>query len=187
MKNSKIYLGGDILKGGSSLLREKEYEILEKHGFTNIYSPIRQKDINDKKAVDAESNKTLCDRIVLKDTEHILESSIVIMDVDNDSVGSSVEMGQIYQFNWFHDKLIEILDNSESSADVVDELLHLLSKYPRKTVYCHTSDIRHTDIPEKSVERSFSINQYLRGVCRAVSTNDIITFDEIIKELGGKI
>lgn len=183
MKNSKIYLGGDILKGGASLLREKEYNTLEKLGFTNIYSPIKQKDINDKKAVDAISNKTLCDRIVRKDTKNILESDIIIMDVDNDSVGSAVEMGQIYQFNWFHDKLTEILDNSESSADVVDELLHLLSKYPRKKVYCHTSDIRHTNIPEVSVERSFSINQYLRGVCRGASGSDIKTFDEIIEEL----
>lgn len=175
-----LYLLGDMLKRGSILMRESEAKKLREMGF-ELYSAIEQKDINDKKQQTVESNNKLAERIVAKDSEAIRKSDLIIAEIDNNNVGSCVEVGQIMEFNWFRDNIERILE----SGDIENQLKEFLKKYPRKTVHFHTTDIRHTDIEERGMRRSFSINQYLHGACLALNKDGIITFDEIMDKLKG--
>lgn len=174
----KVYILGDMLKKGSILLREQEAKKLRELGF-DVYSAIEQKDINDKSNQTVESNNTLAERIVKKDSDAIRKASLIIAEVDNNNVGSSVEIGQIMEFNWFRDKIDSILTFS-GDKNLRSNLEEFLKQYPRKFVYCHTTDIRHTDLEEKGMRRSFSINQYLHGACLELNKMGILTFDEII-------
>lgn len=177
----KIYLLGDMLKQGSILMRQHEAQELRKLGF-DVYSAIEKKDINDKSSQTVESNNGLAERIVAKDSEAIRKASLIIAEVDNNNVGSCVEIGQILEFNWFIDNISRILIRS-SDKDLRRNFQNFLYQYPRKEVYCHTTDIRHTEIEEKGMRRSFSINQYLHGACLNLNSDGIRTFEEILKKL----
>lgn len=182
--NYTCYLLGDMLKEGSILLRQREAETLRAMGI-NLYSPIEQKAINDKSAQTVESNNKLAERIVLKDSNAIRLSNLIIGEVDNNNVGSSVEIGQIMEFNWFWDNISEIVKNSDDT-NLRENILKFLKTYPRKECYFHTTDIRQTDLPEVGYRRSFSFNQYLVGACLALNPIGILRFSDIIKILGGK-
>lgn len=173
-----IYILGDMLKKGSVWVREYEAKVLRDMGF-ELYSAIEQKDINDKKNQTTESNNSLAERIVAKDSDAIRHSDIIVAEVDNNNVGSCVEIGQIMEFNWWHDNINNILH----SDDPIGNLEKFLDEYPKKKCYFHTDDIRHTDLPEIGYRRSFSFNQYLVGACLALNKNGITTFEKIIEEL----
>ena len=170
-----IYLLGDMLKTGSIIMKEREVKILRDKGF-NVYSAIEQKDINDKANQTVESNNGLAERIIAKDSKAIRESDIIIGEVDNNNVGSCVEIGQIVEFNWWHDNIRNIL----MSEDPIGNLEKFLEKYPKKECYFQSYDIRRITIPEIGDRRSYSINQYLYGAILELNKNGIITFDEIV-------
>lgn len=184
MKKRMVYLLGDMLKKGSVKCREEEVGIIRGMGGYEVYSAIEQKDINDKKAQTVESNNTLAERIVAKDSEAIRRSDLIIAEIDNNNVGSCVEVGQIMEFNWFRDWIVEILNNSDNK-NFRKNLITFLGKYPRKECHFHSTDIRMTDLPESGYRRSFSFNQYLVGACLKLNKDGIGTFDEIVKKLKG--
>lgn len=174
-KFNMCYIGGDLLKGGSKLQREYEASKIAELGI-NIYNPVSQKDINDKQNQTVESNKFLCDKIVVKDTEALRLSDLIIFDADNDSVGTSCEIGQMYEFMFWREEIVKAL----KSGDTECYLKQLLDKYPNKTLYFHSTDLRFTEIPEQGAYRSWSLNQYLHGLIRGLSEYGLITFDKIL-------
>lgn len=169
-----MYLLGDMLKKGSIKCREEEATTFRDMGF-ELYSAIEQKDINDKTNQTVESNNNLAERIVAKDSEAIRRSDLIVADVDNNSVGSCVEIGQIMEFNWWWDNM--------NKMKSLDEVKQFLQEFPKKKCHFHTTDIRHTDLPESGYRRSFSFNQYLVGACLALNKDGIVTFDKIVEEL----
>ncbi len=173
-----IYILGDMLKKGSILMRNYEASVCRDLGY-EVYSAIEQKDINDKQNQTVESNNNLAERIVDKDSNAIRLSNIIIAEVDNNNVGSCVEIGQIMEFNWWHDNVNNILH----SDDPIGGLEKFLDNYPKKKCYFHTTDIRHTNLPEVGYRRSFSFNQYLVGACLYLNKKGITTFEHIIDEL----
>lgn len=180
-----IYLLGDILPRGMKMLREKEAQtIREELTDYHLYSAIEQKDINDKSAQTVESNNNLAERIVKKDTEAIMKADVIIAEPDNNSVGSSVELGQIEVMNRYHKALAEMISSSKDDRECVQMLREFLKKYPHKEVYCHNGDIRRTDIPETGDRRSWSINQYLYGVVLNLTNGKgLETFEGIVEKL----
>ena len=182
-----FYLAGDMLKKGNILLRQEEAKQLRKLGF-NVYSAVEQKDINDKTNMTVEENNTLAERIYKKDVEHIRKSKYIIADIDNDSVGTSCEVSAIAEMNYWIDLIGEVIDSHYNYESLLKGLNDILNTHPRKKVYCHTSDIRHTDLPEIGTRRSFSINQYLHGCALEASDGrNITTFEDIMKEIKEEI
>lgn len=177
-KKEQIYILGDILKKGNSILRGQEAAELRNIGY-DVYSASEQKDINDKVNQTVESNNKLAERIVAKDMEAIRKSNLIVADVDNDSVGSSCEVGAIFEFNWFRKELVRML-HSKHPQEAIREFLR---EYPEKEVYFHTTDIRHTDLPEIGMRRSFSINQFLHGMCLGLNKCGIKTWDWVVEQL----
>lgn len=191
-KMIKAYVLGDMLKQGSIIMREKEAEALRKAGY-DVYSAIEEKDINDKSAVTENENNKLAEKIFSKDSDAIRKSKFILAEVDNNNVGSCVEIGQIAEFNWWYDKISKICEAGEGYVDrgyetlagieTTNELRKLLDKYPKKEMVFHTSDIRHTNIKEAGYRRSFSFNQYLVGACLSINPDGIITTQEALEKL----
>ena len=185
-----IYLAGDMLKKGSILLREQEAKELRELGH-KIYSPIEDKSINDKANQTEESNNGLAERIVRNDTRGILNSDIIVIEPHENALGTMVELGQIKGYKDCARELKSILDkvvksecdDSQAVNRLAMELHFLIKKYDKK-VYPHLEDIRRTDIPETGDRRSWSINQYVYGVCLDLTDGKgLYEWEEILEEL----
>jgi nucleoside 2-deoxyribosyltransferase len=180
----KAYILGDGLKLGNQMLRKVEYDTLNALGTLDIYNPWMNKDINDK------TKKPTAENIFKQDTDRIMEAEIIVADVDNDSVGSSVEIGQIWGVNHVLNKLKDIFELSaretakeDSDAFIADGVMKLLEEIPTKKVLWQCTDIRN--VPgsnETGLRRSYSINQYLYG-CLLSMTDEVRTFDEIVETI----
>lgn len=178
-----IYSGGDMLKKGSQLIKNQENEELRSLGF-NVYSPQDDKEINDKQNQTKESNDGLAEKIFAKDSNGILTSDILIFEVDNNNVGTSVEVGQVAQSELLHLLDLQKQGVLDSSLSVL-ELTKLPNRedYFNKKYFFHSYDVRRTDIPEASDRRSWSINQYLYGAVAFLSSKGIQPWEDIISEL----
>lgn len=187
MKKKKTYILGDGLKLGNQMLRMWEYKRLKELGNLNIYNPWIQADINDK------TKNPTAEAIFAKDTNAILQSEVVVADVDNDSVGSVCEIGIIWGINYMLNQLHDILNRASDFELETDrnqmirtELEALLKRIPFKRVYWHCSDIRNVPgATETGLRRSYSLNQYLYG-CLLDMAGDAKTFDQILQELKGR-
>lgn len=66
------YLGGDIMSFGANLAREYEYNKFIEMGLpVEVYSPVMNKSINDKKNMTEEENNCLAERITSADIERL--------------------------------------------------------------------------------------------------------------------
>ena len=188
MKNKMVYIGGDLLKRGSIMLREKEAQEVRELGY-KVYSPIEDKSINDKSNQSEESNNGLAEKIVRNDTRGILESDIIIIEPHENALGTMVELGQIKGYKDAAKELDEMLLNAQEMNDkdaleyLANSIYDMINKYDKK-VYPHLEDIRRTNIPETGDRRSWGANQYVYGVCLSVSDGKgFYEWDEIISEL----
>ena len=185
-----IYLAGDMLKKGSILLREQEAKELRELGH-KIYSPIEDKSINDKTNQTEESNNGLAERIVINDTRGILNSDVIVIEPHENALGTMVELGQIKGYKDCARELENIIErvvklkcnDSQAVNRLAMELHFLIKKYDKK-VYPHLEDIRRTNIPETGDRRSWSINQYVYGVCLDLTDGKgLYEWEEILEEL----
>ena len=186
MKSKQIYLGGDLLKKGSQLLREQEKKELEALGY-NVYSPKDDKEINDKSNQTEESNNGLAEKIVLKDTKGIIESDIIVIEPTNDALGTCVELGQIKGMKDLANIIISFENEYWCDDDIpfiLSDIINYCKAIANKKVYPHYEDIRRTDIPECADRRSWSVNQYVYGVCLDLTNGKgFYEWDEIKEEL----
>lgn len=174
------YLAGDGLKKGNQMLRMLEREKLRTVSNLDVFNPWEQKDINDK------SKNPTAEMIFDKDTKAMLDAEVIVVDVDNNSVGTTSEMGQMWGINYMIkrlDKILEDAENAENFAEyVATHVIGLLMEIPYKNVYWQTTDIRDTNTPESGHRRSHSINQYLYGMMLDLA-GEAKDFDQILEEL----
>lgn len=186
-KVKQTYLAGDLLKKGSIMLRNAESEELRLNG-VKIYSPIEDKSINDKANQTEESNNGLAERIVKNDTRAIIESDIIVIEPQDDAKGTMVELGQLKGMkdaSRMMNELIELFaeQNNDSFEDLKYEILQLANKLDKK-VYPHYEDIRRMDLPECADRRSWSVNQYVYGVCLDLTEGKgFYEWNDIVNEL----
>lgn len=175
MTRPKAYLAGGMLKKGEQLLRAAERMDIEMLDAVDLFNPMDAPHNNKQSAPTAE-------QIFTKDTAAILESEIIVAEVDNNSVGTICEMGQVWGVNYMLSRLAEVISTSESAQDVCKKLGNLLVEVPFKEVHWHTSDIRDTNIMEYGYTRSHSYNQYLIGMMQDMA-GEAMTFDQILDVL----
>ena len=207
LKNGKVdllmatyklcYCLGDMLYKGSQLLRAKETEELREIGVP-VYSAAEQNkdgDINDKQNQTKESNADLHAHIFKKDMDNIYASDLIIANPERFAEGSIAELGAVETFNDIHSTMTDIVDNPELTAEEkVKAIQQWLEENPYKEVYVHLEDIRCTDIEESGYDRSFYVNQFVRGLAVAAQTGqrgvpvsqggiDIMEWDDIVTTL----
>lgn len=180
----KLYILGDGLKKGNQLMRAKERDaVLDIGGYT-IYNPWDNAEINDK------SRNPTAEMIFEKDMDAILRSDVIIADVDDDSRGSICEVGAIWGINYIVKQLKQAVQKANREETNEDDFNHhlaqsvkaLLEAIPEKETYWHSTDIRHTNIPESGMRRSFSLNQFVHG-CLLDLSGEEKTFEEILEIL----
>lgn len=181
----RAYLAGDGLKKGNQLLRALERDAIKSLNTVELFNPWDQKDINDK------SKNPTAEMIHNKDFNAMLDAEIIIADVDNNSVGTSVEMGEMNGVNFILKRLHKIIFNAKSETKTDSEfeeviarsVIELLKEIPVKTVYWHTSDVRDGVVgAEEGYRRSHSYNQYLIGTMLMLA-GEPMQFDEILNKL----
>jgi hypothetical protein len=207
LKNGKVdllmatykqcYNLGDMLYKGSQLLRAKETEELREIGVP-VYSAAEQNkdgDINDKQNQTKESNADLHAHIFKKDMDNIYASDLIIANPERFAEGSIAELGAVETFNDIHSTMTDIVDNPELTAEEkVKAIQQWLEANPYKEVYVHLEDIRCTNIEESGYDRSFYVNQFVRGLAVAAQTGqrgvpvsqggiDIMSWEDIIETL----
>ena len=207
LKNGKVdylmatykqcYNLGDMLYKGSQLLRAKETEELREIGVP-VYSAAEQNkdgDINDKQNQTKESNADLHAHIFKKDMDNIYASDLIIANPERFAEGSIAELGAVETFNDIHSTMSDIVDNPELTAEEkVKAIQAWLEENPYKEVYVHLEDIRCTNIEESGYDRSFYVNQFVRGLAVAAQTGqrgvpvsqggiDIMSWEDIIETL----
>ena len=193
----QCYNLGDMLYKGSQLLRAKETEELRAIGVP-VYSAAEQNkdgDINDKKNQTKESNADLHAHIFKKDMDNIYASDLIIANPERFAEGSIAELGAVETFNDIHGTMSDIVNDVRLSAEEkILKIQQWLEENPYKEVYVHLEDIRCTDIEESGYDRSFYVNQFLRGLAVAAQTGqrgvpvsqggiDIMEWDDIITTL----
>lgn len=193
----QCYCLGDMLYKGSQLLRAQEVEQLRAIGVP-VYSAAEQNkdgDINDKKNQTKESNADLHAHIFKKDMDNIYASDLIIANPERFAEGSIAELGAVETFNDIHGTMSDIVNNPTLSAEEkILKIQQWLEENPYKEVYVHLEDIRCTDIEESGYDRSFYINQFVRGLSVAAQTGqrgvpvsqggiDIMEWDDIITTL----
>lgn len=193
----QCYNLGDMLYKGSQLLRAKETEELRAIGVP-VYSAAEQNkdgDINDKQNQTKESNADLHAHIFKKDMDNIYASDLIIANPERFAEGSIAELGAVETFNDIHGTMSDIVNNPTLSAEEkVARVQAWLEENPYKEVYVHLEDIRCTDIEESGYDRSFYVNQFVRGLAVAAQTGqrgvpvsqggiDIMSWDDIITTL----
>ena len=193
----QCYNLGDMLYKGSQLLRAKETEELRAIGVP-VYSAAEQNkdgDINDKKNQTKESNADLHAHIFKKDMDNIYASDLIIANPERFAEGSIAELGAVETLNDIHGTMSDIVNDVRLSAEEkILKIQQWLEENPYKEVYVHLEDIRCTDIEESGYDRSFYVNQFVRGLAVAAQTGqrgvpvsqggiDIMSWDDIITTL----
>ena len=182
-KKHNLYLAGDIMTKGSQLARDKEYgELLNKLPNAEIYSPIANKDINDKTNMTEEDNEGLAERIVKADVDRLLNSDTVVLEYQPHAIGTITELGILYGFRKAWQLVEEILDDPFEVDYIKLEQIQKLGNKLNPKVFVHSDDLRNTDLNEKGFRRSHSINQFAYGVILDLA-DDIKEWDKIVKEL----
>lgn len=177
---NKVYIAGDMLKQGNQMLRKLEKEKLESAGL-KVHNPMDDEEINDKK------KDPKAEDIFRKDTQAIIESETIIFDADDNNVGTTTEVGQVWGINFMLGEINKAIDESDGSyEDIGKKIMKILGRIPLKDVYWHNSDIRNVEgIKEEGLRRSYSLNQYLHG-CLLDMSGEHKFFDEIVDILSEK-
>lgn len=172
---NRLYMLGDMLYKGSQLLRAQEVQELREMGL-EIYSAAEQNkdgDINDKKGQTKETNADLHAHIFKKDIDNIMASNIIVANPERFAEGSICELGAVEMFNHIWKVIADIMEDNELTAEQkVYAVQQWLEDNPYKWTYVYLADIRCTDIEESGFNRSFMMNQFVRGCAVAAMTGE---------------
>lgn len=154
----KGYIAGKLFKQGDIKQRLYEGELVKKElPHIDFYNPIENDEINDK------SNLPTARDIFYGDTDRVIESSVILAELDDEDSGTIYEIGICHGIEILREKLKE-LKNSQSELSI-DELIELLDKeIPKKKIYAHLSDIRLADAHNyRGKYIPHGINQFVVG------------------------
>ena len=188
MNKPLIYLGGNIMGHGDNLARQEEYDkFIAENINCDVYSPVMNKSINDKSAMTEEENNHLAEKIVEADVDRLWKSDYTVMCPEQSAIGTMCEMGILYGWKYMAEKLLDLgvklMHEEELPVEVVlNGLVNEIKRINEKKNYAHYFDIRTNHLNEKDWRRSFSINQFLYGICLAATADSTLhnSFDEIL-------
>lgn len=183
-KKPYCYLGGDIMTRGSVLAREDEYNRFKESNIPiEVYSPVMNKEINDKANVTVEENNKLAEKITEQDIERLWKSTDVVIEPLHSSIGTLTELGCLYGWKYMADQLLPMIEQGA----IVEDIKEKLEFFKNQAVYVHAWDLRTNHLPEIDWRRSHSINQLLYGMILYITRDKgIEDLDEIFKELKEK-
>lgn len=173
-----VYIAGKLFKAGDIKERLHEENVLKEIGYENVFNPISQPFNEDKDAA-----LPTAESIFKGDTSAVLESDIILAELDDEDPGVCMELGIAYGVNYML-SLLRTID-SDSNPEIVKALvLKITELMPKKKVYAHLTDIRVGSSGEYDGHNvPFGINQYVAGGISEMGK--IYTDkDEMFKDMG---
>lgn len=163
----KLYLAGSLFNEAEVNQRIKEGDMLEHLTNYEVFNPITAP-CNDK-----ENNLPTSEDIFYGDTNEILKSNVVVMDMSNQTdLGCASELGIVWMCNYIH-KLAD-------EGYTLDEILRLV---PKKKFIGHLSDIRKSTSHLYQGNRiPWATNQYFMG-CALTMGEVKDNFQQVLDEL----
>ena len=148
----QVYIAGPLFTTQDAIERKKEEELIkESNTDISIFNPITQPFNEDK----ANSVPTAHD-IFTGDTHAVLESDVILAQLDGEDAGVMMELGIAIGVNMMLDELRLVLDDETYNK--------FESAIPRKKIIAHTTDIRLDRAGNyKGVYQPISFNQYVIG------------------------
>lgn len=161
----KLYLGGSLFNEAEVNQRIKEGNMLEHMTNYEVYNPI-QAPCNDKTKLPTSED------IFYGDTNEILKSDIVVMDMSSQDMGCATETGIVWMCNHLH----ELAEKGYTLEQILKEI-------PKKKFIGHLSDIRKSTAHMYQGNRiPWSTNQYFMGT--ALTMGEVKdNFQEVLDEL----
>lgn len=163
---SKLYVGGSLFNEAEVNQRLKEGNMIESLTNYEVYNPI-QAPCNDKAKLPTSED------IFWGDTNEILKSDVIIMDMSNQlDLGCATEVGIVWMCNQLHRMAEDGLS--------LEEILKFI---PKKKFIGHLSDIRKATANKYEGNRiPWGTNQYYVGC--ALDMGEIKdNFQEVLNEL----
>ena len=163
---SKLYVGGSLFNEAEVNQRLKEGNMIESLTNYEVYNPI-QAPCNDKEKLPTSED------IFWGDTDEILKSDVIIMDMSNQlDLGCATEVGIVWMCNQLHRMAEDGLS--------LEEILKFI---PKKKFIGHLSDIRKATANKYDGNRiPWGTNQYYVGC--ALDMGEIKdNFQEVLNEL----
>lgn len=175
--NKKGYIAGKLFKQGDIKQRLYEGQLVKKElPDIEFYNPIENDEINDK------TNLPTAKDIFYGDTDKVIESSVIIAELDDEDSGTIYEIGICHGIEIIREKLINLKSSYQSLS--IDGLLELLeNEVPKKKIYAHLSDIRLGEAHNyKGRYIPHGINQFVVGAIEEIG-NIYSTVEEAVKSV----
>jgi len=113
----KGYIAGKLFKQGDIKQRLYEGELVKKElPEIDFYNPIENDEINDK------SNLPTAKDIFYGDADRVVESSVILVELDDEDSGTIYEIGICHGIEIMREKLIKLKEENKDIA--IDELLN---------------------------------------------------------------
>lgn len=129
----KVYLAGALFSKADQKERIYEGEQLKKIEGLEVFNPLTDNPSNDK------SKLPTAQDIFINDTYEVLDSDIIVANLDNSDPGVMMELGIAYGVNSVKEYFNTLLEAEKSPNEIVD---CLKMYFPTKKVYAHLSDLR---------------------------------------------
>ncbi|MCU7556558.1 nucleoside 2-deoxyribosyltransferase domain-containing protein [Macrococcus capreoli] len=185
MTNKQVYLAGDLLTYGAQRQRAYEAEEIRKIG-VDVYAPQEDASINDKANAVQEG---LAERIVNNDTQGIMSSDIIVIDVHENGKGTLVELGQIKGMKDMATIILGYFELANEGLLDKEDVLYAIewccTDVVKKRILPHNTDIRRLNTSSQSGDRrEYGVNQYVYGTVLDLTDGyGFYEFDEVLDEL----
>ena len=148
----QVYIAGPLFTEQDAIERKREEDLIRDiNNNINIFNPITQPFNEDK----ANSIPTAHD-IFTGDTHAVLESDVILAQLDGEDPGVMMELGIAIGVNMMLDELRLVLDDETYKK--------FENAIPRKKIIAHTTDIRLDRAGNyRCVYQPISFNQYVIG------------------------
>lgn len=134
--NKKGYIAGKLFKQGDIKQRLYEGDLVKKEvPEIEFYNPIANDEINDKQ------NLPTAAEIFYGDTDKIVESSVILAELDDEDSGTMYELGLCHGIELMREKVQQVREKY-GNLNIEELLVILLEEVPKKKIYAHLSDIR---------------------------------------------
>ena len=186
MSNTKnLYLAGDLMKKGARMLRMAEASQLESIGCYDVYNPMANKDINDKAVLPVAG---LAEKIVAADTDRLFKSGIVVIEPQNDALGTITELGQLLGYKQLAEKILDYW-YTLPKEEFIKAALELCDTQVTRKIYPHYEDIRFEGDTGNGYRSTKGVNAYVLGAAIELANDPIkapdgfYSWNTIIEEL----
>ena len=171
----KGYIAGKLFKEADQKQRIYEKHKLEEEVKTiDFFNPLTDNPANDK------SKLPTAQDIFINDTVKVIESKVIVAELDDEDPGVMMELGIAFGINYVLDFIEDLSQQGFPQGAILEEIVKTM---PYKEVYAHLSDLRlSTNGKYEDRYVPYGCNQFVIGGVEQMG-EVYSSFDKIVKDL----